>query len=461
MPWSLVEVDTQGRGSKNYAPALQLRFIAAPDAFSAPLPSRFHQKLPAARQPHAESRTARTDNLFQKAAAENVFRSLDPPSPPTRKEIHVSSGVKRLLISPRIPPTDVRRAASEPQLAVQEPARNAPKESPRIALPKNSPRVTMSPRVTPSSLIGLASGIRTPRSRIEEDSRWMQRKNTIARLMKQLQAKNWNSRKFALEQLAALVEEDTSVLEGVIGHLESKSAKTRETAVWAISRIVVKGNTDAVSRILTRIEHTVPQVRLSALAALSQVAHKGDRETVAAIVKRLSHADWQVREVAADALAQISGLGDGVAIEGLIGLMCDKDWRLRPVAIEALETLVDRSVGALVPLVNYLSAQLQVRKGEDEEKARRQSPLRVFNILTRAINPTAPRCQTCTASEDTEQICSKCVDRMGSWINTALLPPHWIAFLMGGHSRLGSESFIYHLDASLYPLIVRDRKSVV
>ena len=97
------------------------------------------------------------------------------------------------------------------------------------------------------------------------------RHGVVAQLMRRLQDRDWASRKAAVESLGSLVTGDARVLDGVMQHLESRSERARQTAVWTLSRIVGRGNRGAVDRLLDRIAHPLLEVRMAAVTALGQV----------------------------------------------------------------------------------------------------------------------------------------------------------------------------------------------
>jgi HEAT repeat protein len=89
--------------------------------------------------------------------------------------------------------------------------------------------------------------------------------------MRRLQDRDWASRKAAVESLGSLITGDARVLDGVMLHLESRSERARQTAVWTLSRIVGRGNRAAVDRLVERIAHPLLEVRMAAVKALGQV----------------------------------------------------------------------------------------------------------------------------------------------------------------------------------------------
>lgn len=312
----------------------------------------------------------------------------------------------------------------------------------------------------------LRSGKMTPRTQKEADSsaaRVAQRKNMVMQHVNRLQNKDWASRKVAVDALASFVEADPTVLEYVMVLLDSRKDRCRQTAVWAISRIVDKGDPGAVELLLIRLESRSMEVRMAALSALRHIAVKGDRRTILGVLKRFKHADWNVREAAVDALQHVADQGDPYALEELAECVRgDPDWRVRQVAMEQLEVLLDGSMTSVrIALECFAAACADV---SDIDKARPlaapllstssyRSVLR--SVCVPAAQGVCPQCRgVCGAGLDERFNCQECVSGVRTWFSTKFLQKSAVAFVMGGHARLGARSWVRVLDPELLPLIL-------
>jgi hypothetical protein len=267
MPWVLEEID-QEQGHGNPSP-VHLRFVAPPPPRSPttadrsvqlrlPVPSIAGSLAPPASAPIAKKqfRTTREQPAQQPDIANCQFL---PVTPRHRRFLGISP---RNRMSPRF----------HRQCGHGEPKRDCHKQtSPRHGLhslaesgsapsshPASRTRPQLTPRV-PGPDLSPQPGAPPPRH------------NMVAQLMRRLQDRDWASRKAAVESLGSLVTGDARVLDGVMQHLESRSERARQTAVWTLSRIVARGNRGAVDRLLERIAHPLLEVRMAAVAALGQV----------------------------------------------------------------------------------------------------------------------------------------------------------------------------------------------
>jgi hypothetical protein len=340
--------------------------------------------------------------------------------------------------------------------------------------PVSSPRLDFETLVDPcNNGVGRKSmaQLLTPRTQKEADmavARLAQKKNMIAQHIKRLQNKDWASRKAAVDSLALLVAADPSVMNHIMALLESKSDKSRQTAVWAISRIVSKGDPHTVDLLIQRLESPLLDVRMAAVSALESIAVKGAAVAVQGVVARiLHHSDWSVREAAVDSLQHVADKGDMYALEGLTRCVChDTDWRVRQVAIESIFPLLDRS---LVSVKSALECCTAVCKAPDECNEKASAPRMLVsqyrNIMScMGVPHTIGMCKSCRAKisrdkeNDTQFQCIACVSGMRTWVQTALFQQHALAFAMGGHERLGAGSWVRELDSELIPIILEYAK---
>jgi HEAT repeat protein len=289
-------------------------------------------------------------------------------------------------------------------------------------------------------------------------AREAQRKNMIMAQVKKLGNKDWASRKVAVEALASLCAEDSSVLEYVMALMDSKSDKSRQTAVWAIQRIVNKGHVEAIEMLMRRLEHPGEEVRMAALSALSNVAVKGQAAAIQSAVKRLGHQSWTTREAAVDALQHVALQGDACAIEGLAEcIRIDKDWRVRQVAVEGMAGLLDASLGSVRVALQCFAAVCDGAQGAAEGPAMHLSLSCYRSMLSKCGIPShVGECSRgCRAGDGESKFkCRACVEGVKQWAGSRLWQGMALAFAMGSHQRVGCDSWVGRLDPELIPLIL-------
>lgn len=276
--------------------------------------------------------------------------------------------------------------------------------------------------------------------------------------VKKLGNKDWASRKVAVDALAGLCAEDSTVLEYVMALMDSKSDKSRQTAVWAVQRIVNKGDEDAIEMLMRRLEHPGEEVRMAALSALSNVAVKGQAAAVQSAVKRLGHKSWTTREAAVDALQHVALQGDACAIEGLAEcIRVDRDWRVRQVAVEGMAGLLDASLGSVRVAIQCFATVCEEAQGTAEGPVLHLSLSCYRGMLSKCGIPSnVGECSRgCRASDGEGKFkCRACIEGVQKWAGTRLWQGRALAFAMGSQQRLGCDSWAGRLDTELIPLIM-------
>ena len=334
----------------------------------------------------------------------------------------------------------------------------------------------------------------TPRSQAQEEAKQAHRRSMVNGFMKKLMDRSWERRKAAVEGLADIalqemgglaagkdVTKDSLVMQAVVQHLASRNDKGRQAAVFALSRIAVFQNNDTVAKAcISLLVHANAEVRQVAPVALSHVITKGSpaaRRLLVELELLLLHADRNVREAAVDAVVQVAAKGDREALQCLMVCFADADAMVRAVALEAAEMLLDSSLSSVLLVHEVLRGVCQ---GARRESAASQAfaaastleAVQACRALTAYISiPSSVSCPACTSAGASgasatghaqsaagpfqrSTVCGGCVAAISSFITQHQLPRFFVAFCMGGHSRLGRESPLGLLDVSLLPVIV-------
>ncbi|EKX45475.1 hypothetical protein GUITHDRAFT_108739 [Guillardia theta CCMP2712] len=324
----------------------------------------------------------------------------------------------------------------------------------------STPRKNLSSRMKEDVVLpSLQRAWPSPRQRLDDETSRKLRKNHVNSLLKQLQDKRWECRKFAVKELSSIACSDQTLNE-----------RSRQVAVWATSRIFGNENREIVKELIARLSHPIPQVRSAVLAALGHVAAKGDEETIDRVWAIAKEKDWQVRESAVDALVQVSTPGCPFVLYRMHVLLGDEDWRVRQVALEAVDSLIDRSLPSILFILRLLD-QLKQRNEQGETSPQQLELWAACETSIRRLQMVSSiRCKTCVhmggsglfsleqATRSMSTICQSCLASFESWLSRQMLLPFWITFLMGAHPRLGRRSWINQLDTHVLPIILDECK---
>lgn len=155
--------------------------------------------------------------------------------------------------------------------------------------------------------------------------------------------------------------------EAAVTHLRDENEDVRRAALHALSRLVPRGDSEALATLLScaTARESALSVKQSAVEALAELALRGDEAVMQLLETALHDASPEMRGSAAQGLVRVALPGDERLLCGLCGLLRDEDETVKSKAIEALVEVTDAGeecvIEALLELVAEPSDKVRLK----------------------------------------------------------------------------------------------------